>query len=79
MQQKPTLDVTTCMTYASSIDREEEGRFVVRRPRVTDAIGNLLTGVFPNHQRLPDDIAELLCRLDSVTRQPTPHLGSAKP
>ncbi len=55
------------MSYAAiTIQREENGHQVVRRPRVTDVIGHALRGAFDETQGLPDDMAALLRYLNSV-------------
>lgn len=48
------------------INGDETGGYVVRGPRVTDAIGKALRGVFRDDARLPEDIALALRRLDRV-------------
>ncbi len=49
-----------------TISREEEGRQTVRRPRVTDVIGHALRGAFDEGLGVPDDMAELLRKLDAA-------------
>jgi hypothetical protein len=55
------------MTYPFlTISREEEGRQIVRRPRVTDVIGHSLRGAFEDGLGLPEDMARMLRQLDAV-------------
>jgi hypothetical protein len=55
------------MTYAHLIiSREEDGRQIVRRPRLTDVIGYALRGAFDDGPALPDDMARMLRQLDAV-------------
>lgn len=48
------------------IDGDGTGGYVVRPPKVTDAIGHALRGVFRDDLRLPDEMAVALRRLDRV-------------
>jgi len=58
------------MTYAFlTISREEEGRQIVRRPRVTDIIGHALRGAFDESLGLPDDMVRMLRQLDAAPNQ----------
>jgi hypothetical protein len=55
------------MTYASlTIKRETSGQHVVGRPRATDGVGHALRGVFGDAHTLPEDMAQLLRRLDCM-------------
>ncbi len=66
-QQNPIPVVPSTMTYAFlTISREEEGRQIVRRPRVTDVIGHALRDAFDDRVGLPDDMAKLLRELDAA-------------
>jgi hypothetical protein len=55
------------MGIASGYSDHGQGGFVVRRPRVTDAIGGALLRSFDAASSLPEDMLRLLERLD---RQP---------
>ena len=52
------------MTMASGFSDRDEGGYVVRRPRVTDAIGGALLRSFGSGAMLPDDMRRLVERLD---------------
>ena len=53
------------MIYSSlTIEREASGQQVVHRPRVTDTVGHALRNAFSEQSGLPDDMAQLLSRLD---------------
>jgi hypothetical protein len=46
----------------------DEGGYLVRAPRVTDAIGGALQRSFAQQWLLPDDLRRLLDRLDRSSR-----------
>lgn len=55
------------MSYAFlTIRREEDGRQIVDRPRVTDVIGYTLRGAFDESHTLPPEMMHLVRRLDSI-------------
>ncbi|PAX08692.1 hypothetical protein [Sphingomonas lenta] len=56
-------------TIASGYFDVSEGGFVVRRPRVTDAIGGALMRSYAHAAALPDDMRRLLDQLDRKTRR----------
>lgn len=54
---------------ASGYFDASDGGFVVRRPRVTDAIGGALMRSYAHAAALPDDMRRLLDQLDRKTRR----------
>ncbi len=55
------------MSYAFlTIKRADDGRQIVDRPRVTDAIGHTLRGAFDETNDTPVDFMQLLKRLDAI-------------
>ncbi|WP_332755447.1 hypothetical protein [Sphingomonas sp. LB2R24] len=55
------------MMYSSlTIKRETDGQQIVRRPRVTDAVGDVLRNAFGEQDGLPADMARLLRHLDET-------------
>lgn len=58
------------MARIASADYDgEQGGFVVRRPRVTDAVGGALLRGYAQAAALPDDMRLLLDRIDHRTRR----------
>lgn len=54
------------MSYAFlTIKREQDG-YVVRRPRLTDVVGHALRSAFDESNCLPDDMASVLRKLDTI-------------
>jgi len=56
------------MTSASLFIDRAGGEQIVRPPRVTDDVGTALRGAFPAGAGLPDDMAELLRKLNRDSR-----------
>ncbi|WP_162233425.1 hypothetical protein [Sphingomonas sp. Leaf38] len=68
-QRTAPSHVVRGMMYSSlTIKRETDGQQVVRRPRVTDAVGHALRNAFSEQNSVPDDMAQLLSRLDGTGR-----------
>ena len=56
-------------SVASGFFDAEQGGYVVRGPRVTDAIGGALMRSYAHAVSLPDDMRRLLEQLDRRTRR----------
>jgi hypothetical protein len=57
------------MTMASRPGDRDLGGYVVRRPRVTDAIGAALLRTFGHGSSVPDEMHRLLDRIDRLPQR----------
>lgn len=59
--------VLSYMSYAlHMVHRDENGQQTVRSPRVTDVIGYALRGAFDEPRGLPEDMLQMLRKMDRV-------------